>query len=177
MSVEVTVTYKRWEDIVNKGIKSGIGPAQRELEEVKEEIVKACRKNKSLLKLFSKVAIKTFVTLATEVGAKCMLRILTTESTKQIVAQGAKALGDIHPIATAADVAQTGLERLGYEDIGKTVGFVGNVAAGAFVGTTVGGPLGAIIGAFGGLLVWKVGEESAGFVKRAFGDEQPPNKP
>ena len=177
MDTEVKVTYERWEDIVYTAIKSGIKAGKAALEAVKEEIVKACRRNKNLLRYYSQLAIKTSVRLTVEVGAKYLSRALTKESAKQIVAQGAKALGGSHLVVIAADVAQAGLEHFGYEDIGKTVGTVGNVVSGIFVGAAVGGPPGAVIGGFCGLLVWGVGEITGGLVKRAFGDEQPPKKP
>ena len=161
--------YGGWRAIVRKGIDFGINAALRALETAREEIVKFCKKNKDLLKFLSQIAIKSFVRLVTEVGAKSVVRALAKKGTKQIAVQSVKILGKVHPVGMAADVAQAGLEYLGYEDIGKKVGVAGNVTSGILLGAAVGGPPGAAIGAFGGFVVWGVGEVTGGLVERAFG--------
>ena len=45
-----------------------------------------------------------------------------------------------NPVGIASDIAQTGLEAVGYKELGKTVGVAGNIVSGAMVGGAVGGP-------------------------------------
>lgn len=88
---------------------------------------------------------------------------LASEGTKQVVTQGLKqgmksAATAATGVGLVADLAQAGLEYYGYKKEGKAVGATGNMASGALLGAAIGGPPGAVIGAFGGFLIWGTGE-------------------
>lgn len=166
----VTETYGGWRTILKRAIDSGIKAGLRALEAAREEIVKFCKKNKVLMTFLSQIAIKSCTRLATEAGAKALVRGVAKKGAKQIAAQGAKTLGKVHPVGIAADIAQAVLEYTGHERIGKSVGVTGNIASGALLGAAVAGPPGAAIGLFGGFLVWGVGEVTGGLVERAIGN-------
>ena len=162
-------TYGGWREIVLKGIAYCINSALAALEAVRKDIVEHCCANEDLLKHLSKIAVKSASRLAAEVGAKSFVRVAAKKGAKQAAAQGVKTFAKVHPVGIAADVTQAGLEYMGYPKAGKTVGAGGNIASGVLLGAAVGGPPGAAIGAFGGFLIWGVGEVTGKLVDRAFG--------
>lgn len=174
--------YGGWRNLIRQGIEQGVQAALAALRVVKEEVVRACRDNRELIRHVSTIATKTVVrqlipaaskaaakrvaqttakAVTSEVveqiakeGAKQML----SQGAKQAAAQGAKNLVKMtNPMAIAADIAQAGLEVTGHKEAGKAVGASGNIAAGAILGS-VAGPPGAAVGALGGLAVWVLGE-------------------
>ena len=169
----VNETYGGWKNLVKKGIERGIEAGLNALNAAKKVIVEKCKKNEKLMKHLTKIAIKASTRVAMEIGAKGVTRFAAKKITKQVATQGVKGMAKaaIHPVGIGADVAQAGLEYMGYEDAGKTVGAGGNVLSGALIGATVGGPPGAAVGALGGFVIWLGGEVAGGLVERAFGDK------
>ena len=76
--------------------------------------------------------------------------LVTTKATKNM----AKLAKYANYVSIAADAAEFGLGKMGYESEGKTVGAVGNTVSAAMTGFSVAGPPGAAIGAGIGLLMW-----------------------
>jgi hypothetical protein len=72
------------------------------------------------------------------------------------------------PLSIGTGIAQAGLEEMGYNRVGKTVGATGSMAGGAMVGFAA-GPAGVAVGAAAGAGVWILGEIVGRLVDRAFG--------
>ena len=120
----------------------------------------------------AKVATRQVTKVATRQVTKVATRQVTQVATKQVAKVATKGVikTAANPVGIASDIAQTGLEAVGYKELGKTVGVAGNIASGAMLGGAVGGPAGAAVGALLGFGVWGVGEVTGRLVDRAFGE-------
>ena len=122
---------------------------------------------KSFVKMGTKIAAKTgaktFVKMGTKTAAKT--------GAKSFIKMGAKSLVKVaNPIGIVSDLAQEGLEVVGYEEAGKKVGIAGNIATGAMIGGGLGGPPGVVVGALAGFGMWGVGEVVGRLVDWSIGE-------
>ena len=114
----------------------------------------------------AKGAAKQGAKQAAKQGAKHAAKHTAKHGAKTAAKQGAKSVAKAAttvaslaaPVGLIADVTQTGLETLGYENTGKAVGVTGNIVSGAMTGLAVAGPVGAVIGGAVGFTLWQTGE-------------------
>ena len=160
--------YRGWRWIVGK-VELGLDAALQALRAVKEEVVSFCHEYRGLIKELTKHVVNIS---AREMIGKFVAKTITREGTKQVTKVATKSAikTAANPVGIASDVAQTGLEAVGYKKLGRTVGITGNIASGAMVGGAVGGPAGAAVGALLGFGVWGVGQVTGRLVDRAFGE-------
>ena len=164
----VTDAYDGFPVIVQEGLKKGKEVALKSLKVVYSKVMKFCSNNEEVLKHLSKMAIKT----SRKIVVNTLVKATVRQGVKQAAKQGAKTattglLKAVNPVGIGADFAQAGLEYMGMEEAGKKVGMVGNIAAGALLGS-VGGPPGAVVGMLGGFLVWGAGEVVGEVIDHAF---------
>ena len=142
--------------VVLVGVKEGLQKAMELLNSIKDVVVSFCRSNKKLISNATKVGIKivlreAVVRFGVSKAVKYGARKVSSQAAKRVVKVA-------NPAAIVVDVAQFGLETAGYEKAGKTVGLMGNIGTGAVAGGVVAGPIGAAVGAAGGLVTWGIGE-------------------
>lgn len=105
-----------------------------------------------------RTSAKIFVRASVQAGFFSIGCKLVAKKALSTSVEGAGALVQLSsPVSFAADLAQGGLEVLGYKKAGQAVGLVGNVAGGVLLGG-IAGPPGAVLGALGGFCVWVLGE-------------------
>ena len=160
--------YRGWKWIVEE-VKVGLDAALQALRAVKEEVVSFCHEYRGLIKELTKHAVNVS---GREIIGKFVAKTITREGGKQVAKVAAKSTikTAANPVGIVSDIAQTGLEAVGYKKLGRTVGIGGNIASGAMVGGAVGGPAGAAVGALLGFGVWGVGQVTGKLVDRAFGE-------
>ena len=125
-------------------------------ERVNQHLVKTCQENKELMKVLTKTATKSIVRHHEFVfGIKTVVKHGMAKVGSQAIKRG---LNIANPAGIAVDVTQAGLEYFGYEREGRAVGKWGNIVTGIWAGFVIGGPVGAVVGAWGGFGIWVVGE-------------------
>lgn len=117
----------------------------------------------------AKQSTKVSLTFTMTWSPKISAGIAAKKTSKMAVGQIAKsATKYATPLGVGADLAQAGLELLGYKEVGKAFGVTGNIASGALMGAPF-GPPGVALGALVGFVTWGGGEVVGGLVDRAFG--------
>ena len=189
-------SYDGWRKIVRDGVEKGLDFAIGALKVAKETVVQRCRKDKELLErltkfavkttareILAKTTVKTALREAAKVGTKGVAKTAAKAGTKSAVKAGTKGVAKTaatvgtksfiksaaNPVGIVSDIAQGGLEYLGYKEEGKTVGKYGNIASGAMIGGVAAGPPGAAVGALAGFGVWVAGEAAGAVVDWMFG--------
>ncbi len=180
-----------WKSLVIKAGQKGLNWGLRCLEDMKYAIMEVLRENVDFLKATLKLGGKSYVRYSaqtlTKSGVRLGVKRTLSSGVRQTVSCGARQTvsfgvkqtasfgvkqalkGAAMPVGVAADIAQAGLEIAGYEEAGKKVGKVGNIAAGAMLGFTLGGPAGAGVGAAGGALLWVGGQIVGNVFERMIG--------
>ena len=148
-------------------IKNGITKGIEFLFTIIQEVVDVCKQHKELMAHLTKLATKAVVREVANLGAKSIMKY----GAKKVASQSAKiAFKYSNPAGLAADIAQCGLEVVGYNKVGKKVGLWGNIATGAATGGMLTGPawpVGATLGALVGLGTWCIGEGVGHAVEKA----------
>ena len=129
-------------------------------------ILQASRENKKFLKSTLKLGSKSFLKqVAKPTGSTFAKTTIKKIIISKITAKSAyKLVTGLFEFTAIADIAQFALECAGYQEVGKDVGYVGNVVAGAVGAVALGGGLtGAGIGIVVGTGLWFVGEVAGGF--------------
>lgn len=159
----LVVNIREWAGIARRAVVEGLQWGLRQLETLKDEIIRRWRENlgglagsaailsvKGVVK--APIIVIAGINYAVETVAKQTLKKAVSTAGKQAIKIGA------NPVGIIADITQAGLEMSGYKEIGKAVGATGNMASTAMLGFVAGGPLGAAVGAIVGLGFWGVGE-------------------
>ena len=156
-------SFQPFMEVVNTAITRDVRKALRLLRRIRTEVTRFCRRNRYLMTKLTKLALTT---TAREVvirgGVKQAIKYGVAEAGQQVVQRAMKIA---NPASLVADLAQTGLEIAGHEEVAKGVGVSGNVITGAVSGAMIGGPVGFAVGALGGFLTWGVGEVTSEVVK------------
>ena len=140
-------------------IKGSVYLALKYLRTVQNKIVELCKENKELMTHLGKISLKSVTrACAITVGSstKVAMKQWMKYGVKKVALQAIKVI--FNPAGIAVDVAQAGLEFIGYEKIGRQVGMWGNIGTGAVTGVAIAGPVGAPIGALVGFGTWAIGE-------------------
>jgi len=148
---------------IEKGIKKGM----EFLQTVIKKAVDVCKQHKELTAHLTKLMAKALAREGATLGTKSLMKY----GANKIASQSAKtAFKYSNPAGLAADVAQCGLEALGYKKVGKQVGLWGNIATGAATGGVLTGPawpVGATVGALVAFGTWCIGEGAGQAVENA----------
>ena len=162
-----------------KIMEQGLDHANQALAAAKEEVMKFCCEYEKVIEELGKFAVKTSARtvvpkVVVKVGVKGAAKVSTKSATKAAAKMSIKSLakGAVSPmgIGIVSDLAQGGLEYVGFTKTGRAVGGAGNIASGAMIGGVVGGPAGAAVGALLGFGVWGVGEVTGRLVDRVLGE-------
>ena len=158
-----------WKRIIQVLVEQGLRAAMKLLKTVMDQIVIFMHEHRVKIVMFTKAGTKIGVRLAAVQGAKLAAKKATNVVVKQGMKSFIKAAGTGNPLSViVVDVAQAGLELLGYKKYGKIVGSGGNVISGAVTGFAVAGPPGVVLGAAGGFIIWGIGEVVGGVVDHYF---------
>lgn len=123
----------------------------------KSRILQSCRDNEEKLRSILQLGTKMIIRAGAQVAAKGATGFLVKTALKTAA----------NPIGLVADGVQVALEaqetfgngkKANLKKVARDIGFGGNVAAGAYTGFMLGGPVGAGMGAAVGGGIWFIGE-------------------
>ena len=168
-----------WRRLVRNATRNGLNWALKELESLKDKIIKVCSQiekrilgpgiaagskavmRETVTRFVTKTAIsetveKVSVAVIRETGEAVVVQTVKVAAAKTAAQSLAKSAAN--PVGFVGDAAQLGLELAGYKKTGKAVGASTNIASGAMTGFALGGPVGAAVGGLAGYGLWQAGE-------------------